>query len=181
MAIYVWVALASRQCPPTNTGETPVPPSLSEIPIIRHVNCETLASCIGSRMGQFVEKNGVGLVLVVTGFHIAHNPDTVRAPDVAFVKAARAPAPDTDGFIVGPPDLAVETASPGDRQTEVEAKTREWLAAGCRMVWVVDPETATVAVYRPDAAVRTLRLPEVLDGDEVFAGFRLPLAEIFGG
>ena len=85
------------------------------------------------------------------------------------------------GFFQGPPDLAVEVVSPSDRRAEVEAKSREWLAAGCRMVWVVDPETTTVAVYRPDAGVRTLRIPEVLDGGDVVAGLRLPLAEIFGG
>ena len=105
----------------------------------------------------------------------------MRAPDVAFVAAARAPAPDLTGFFPGPPDLAVEVVSPTDRPADVEAKSREWLAAGCRMVWVVDPETATVAVYRPDGAVRVLRVPEVLDGGDVLAGLRLPLAEIFGG
>ncbi len=141
-----------------------------------------IASRIDRRLGNFVDANRLGVVTTAeAGFQIAHNPDTVRVPDVAFVRAARAPAQYMTGFFPGPPDLAVEVVSPTDRPAEVEAKSREWLAAGCRMVWVVDPQTATVAVYRPNAAVCTLRVPEILDGDDVLAGFRLPLAEIFGG
>jgi Uma2 family endonuclease len=88
-----------------------------------------------------------------TGFIIERNPDTVRAPDVAFVVNERIPNPLPSGFFPGPPDLAVEVLSPSDRASEVTAKTRCWLTAGCREVWNVDPETKTVTVHRADGII----------------------------
>ena len=141
-----------------------------------------IAIRIDTRLEQFVEASGLGVVTTADSWL----PDCARPGHGAgagrgFCSGRPRPVSRLVGFFQGPPDLAVEVVSPGDRRAEVEAKSREWLAAGCRMVWVVDPETTTVAVYRPDAGVRTLRVPEVLDGGDVVPGLRLPLAEIFGG
>jgi Uma2 family endonuclease len=114
-----------------------------------------------------------------TGFLIAHDPDTVRAPDVAFIRAERVPAAPERGFFDGAPDLAVEVVSPGDRASEVLAKVRDWLEAGCQVVWVVDPGTRTVQIYwRPNHA-EILTIDDDLRGAEVVPGFKLPLVDVF--
>ena len=99
-------------------------------------------------LAVFVKQRSLGRVFgAETGFRIGHDPDTVRA-DVAFVTAMRVGVELPPGFFPGPPDLAVEVLSPDDRAGEVLAKVQDWLDAGCRAVWVVDPRTRTVTVYR---------------------------------
>ena len=135
---------------------------------------------IARALANFVEPAGLGDVLgAETGFHIASDPDTVRAPDVAFVRAERVPSEKPQGFFEGAPDLAVEVLSPNDRASEVNAKVHDWLDAGCRMVWVVDPATKTVLVYRSRTQIVVLGASDTLPGDDVLPGFSLPLAEIF--
>jgi Uma2 family endonuclease len=72
-------------------------------------------------------------------------------------------------------------ASPSDRYTEVDEKITEWLGHGCRMVLVVDPRRQTVAVHRPGQAVRTLRVDDTLDGEDVVPGWTMPVRDIFDG
>ncbi|SNS29837.1 Putative restriction endonuclease [Geodermatophilus pulveris] len=98
---------------------------------------------------------------------------------LAFVRADRVPDADTSGFPALAPDLVVEVVSPSDRATQVTAEALEWLHAGVRLVWVVDPETRTVTAYRPDG-VRVLRGEDTLDGGDVLPGSGLPLAELRG-
>jgi Uma2 family endonuclease len=86
---------------------------------------------ISTPLAIFVSRAGLGRVCgAETGFHIAYDPDTVRAPDVAFVAADRLPSPLPKGFFPGPPDLAVEVISPDDRDSEVLSKVQNWLEAG---------------------------------------------------
>ena len=135
---------------------------------------------IGARLSQRVETDALGVVVgAETGFHIARDPDTVRAPDVAFIRKERLPPGPILGFFPGAPDLAVEVVSPNDRASELLAKVQDWLAAGCLAVWVIDPLQRTVAVYRPDKPLATLRPADVLEGDDVVPGFSVPVAEIF--
>jgi Uma2 family endonuclease len=135
---------------------------------------------ISAPLARFVEQRGLGVVTGSgTGFLISRDPDTVRAPDVGFVRAERvSPAP-TKGFFQGPPDLAVEVLSPDDRASQVLAKVHDWLAAGCRAVWVVDPEARTVSVYRSRDPMVVRSVSDELTGDDVLPEFRLPVAEIF--
>jgi Uma2 family endonuclease len=131
-------------------------------------------------LANFISQNRLGdLTGAETGFQIAHDPDTVRAPDVAFVRAQRVPAEPVQGYFPGPPDLAVEVLSPDDRAGEVLAKVRDWLQAGCRRVWVVDPRTRTVSVYRSQSEVVVLSQSDTLSEEDLLPGFRLPVAEIF--
>jgi Uma2 family endonuclease len=131
-------------------------------------------------LGLFVKQNGLGRVLAAeTGFQIGRNPDTVRAPDVAFIGRDRCPPEMPDGFFQVAPDLAVEVTSPNDRASEVLAKVRDWLDAGCQMVWVADPATRTVTVYRGRSAVEVLRSGDQLTGGDLLPGFCLAVAEIF--
>jgi Uma2 family endonuclease len=114
------------------------------------------------------------------GFLIARDPDTVRAPDIAFVRQERVPADGIpQGYWPGAPDLAVEVLSPGDRVSEVDAKVRDWLAAGTLLVWVVNPRWRSVTIYRSAHAIRILTEDETLDGEDVIPGFRCPVRDIF--
>jgi Uma2 family endonuclease len=131
-------------------------------------------------LAGYVEQHHLGMVFgAETGFQIERDPDTVRAPDVAFVRAARIGGRLGKGYFPGAPDLAVEVVSPSDRPADVAAKVRDWLAAGCLAVWVVDPETGTVAVHRRGSPVATLTEADDLSGDAVVPGFRLPVAAVF--
>jgi Uma2 family endonuclease len=131
-------------------------------------------------LGNFVTRAGLGEVFgAETGFHIAHDPDTVRAPDVAFVAADRLPSPLPKGFFPGPPDLAVEVVSPEDRDSQVQAKVQNWLDAGCRVVWLVDPRRRTVQVSQSRSEARVLGLSDTLYGEPLLPGFSLAVAEIF--
>jgi Uma2 family endonuclease len=135
---------------------------------------------IARALANFVEAARLGDVLgAETGFHIASDPDTVRAPDVAFVCSERIPSERPEGFFQGAPDLAVEVLSPNDKASEVNAKVQDWLDAGCRMVWVVDPATKTVSVYRSRTQIEVLGVSDTLPGGDVLPGFSLPLVEIF--
>ncbi len=128
----------------------------------------------------FVQQNQLGLVTAAeTGFQIGHDPDTVRAPDVGFIRADRVPLVRTRGFFQGAPDLAVEVVSPGDRAGDLLAKVRDWLSAGCQSVWVVDPTSQTVSIYRGSHEPAMLTDADVLADDVVLPGFRLPVAQIF--
>ena len=139
-----------------------------------------IVSRINSRLAVFVEERGLGVVLTGDGgFQIASDPDTVRAPDVAFVRADRVPPTDTRGFFDGSPDLAVELVSPNDRPSQVLAKVRDWLDAGCSVVWVVDPEAQTVALHRRAQEVVRLGTSDALDGGEIVPGFSIPVGAIF--
>jgi Uma2 family endonuclease len=129
---------------------------------------------------QHVKEGRLGIVTgAETGFRLGRDPDTVRAPDVALVRAERVPPVEPSGFFEGAPDLAVEVLSPGDRVGEVSAKIQDWLAAGCRLVWVVDPGTRTVTQYRSRSEIALLTAAETLAGGDVVPGFSLPVAEIF--
>ncbi|WNV76589.1 Uma2 family endonuclease [Geodermatophilus sp. DSM 44513] len=132
------------------------------------------------RVGTFVEDRDLGDVFTAeTGFLLRRDPDTVRAPDVAFIASDRVAEARVPGFIPLAPDLVAEVVSPSDRATDVTAKALAWLDAGVRLVWVVDPETRTVTVYRPDG-VRVLRGADALDGGDVLPGFTLPLTGLWG-
>jgi Uma2 family endonuclease len=135
---------------------------------------------IAGPLWAFVSRAGLGEVSgAETGFHIAYDPDTVRAPDVAFVVADRLPSPLPKGFFPGPPDLAVEVVSPEDRDSQVQAKVQNWLDAGCRVVWLVDPRRRTVQVYQGRSEARVLGLSDTLYGEPLLPGFSLAVAEIF--
>ena len=94
----------------------------------------------------------MGVVLVECGFVLSEDPSTVRIPDVSFVARANMPGDRLpSGYFRGGPDLAVEVVSPHDKARELAKKIADYLAAGTPQVWVVEPNTRTVAVYRPVA------------------------------
>jgi len=130
------------------------------------------------RLGTYVERAAAGqLFAAETGFTLSRAPDTVRAADIAFVRRERLPEP-IPGFPELAPDLVVEVLSPGDRPGEVLAKVADWLFAGVRLVWVVDPERRLARVYRPDGSETIVPADGALDGEDVLPGFSCPLASI---
>ena len=115
-----------------------------------------------------------------TGFKIASDPDTVRAADIAFVRRERIPETGIPkNFWQTYPDLAVEVVSPGDTYDEVSEKVKDWLDAGTRAVWIVNPRQRVVSVYRSVKDVTVLSEGDELDGGEVVPGFRCRVSEIF--
>ena len=129
-------------------------------------------------MQSFVRRNGLGICGTAdSGVVLRRGPDTVRAPDVWFVRAERVPEP-ADEFFPGSPDLAVEVLSPGDRFGPVVEKARDYLAAGTRLVWVIDPKAQTAAVFCPNGSARLLGEDDALDGADVLPGFSVTLRDL---
>ncbi len=136
---------------------------------------------LGARIQIYVEDNNLGVAFAAeTGFSLGRNPDTVRAPDAGFVSNKNLPAGSLPrSYFKGAPDLAVEVVLPGDRASEVQDKIQEWLLHGTKLVWVVDPKTRTLTVYRADGTAQVLKPGDVLDGEDVTPGFQLAIAKVF--
>lgn len=130
---------------------------------------------------DFAESRRLGEVFGETGFVLARDPDTVRGPDLSFVSSERLAGFDDRAFFPGAPDLAIEILSPSNRPGEMHAKVADYLAAGARMVWVIDVEKRIVTTYRSLLYPRTLASGESLDGEDVLPGMSIPIDSIFPG
>ena len=128
----------------------------------------------------YVRRTNAGYVFGQdTGFKLRSNPDTVRGPDLAFVSSDReADLPDR-GFAELAPDLIAEILSPGDRPGEMLSRVGDFLEAGTKLVWVIDPERREATVYRSDGSVGHVGPDGDFDGEPILPGFLCPLAEIF--
>jgi Uma2 family endonuclease len=113
-----------------------------------------------------------------TGFVLERGPDTVRAPDVSFVLAGRLPDPLPDGFGDLAPDLVVEVRSPRDRPGALLAKVGEYLTAGTQLAWVIDPEHASVTIYRSDGTVATAGTNDTVSGEALLPGFAVSVRDL---
>jgi Uma2 family endonuclease len=133
------------------------------------------------RLAQHVETKNLGAVYAAeTGFLIATNPDTVRAPDVAFVSRKRLDeVGKVGGYWPGAPDLAVEVVLPGDTYNEVEEKAIEWLEAGALIVLALNPRKSTVTVYRSLSDITILNEDATLDLNDIIHGFQVVVKDIF--
>jgi Uma2 family endonuclease len=140
-----------------------------------------IATLLNLHIGRFVTDHSLGFVSGKRGgFQLTHNPDTVVAPNLAFVKIENIPAAyDYDAYFPGPPDLAVEIASSTYTAADILRKLAIYVAAGVRVVWVVNPEQRVVTVHTPGAPPRTYGEGEQLTVGELIPGFELPVAEIF--
>ncbi len=133
------------------------------------------------RLARYVEENRLGVVYAAeTGFKLATDPDTVRAPDVAFVSKERVEVVgEVEGFWPEAPELAIEVISPGDTYTEVEEKVFDWLDSGTKMVIIVNPSKHSATVYKSPNDITALAESDILDGEDAVPGFRLAVREIF--
>jgi Uma2 family endonuclease len=134
---------------------------------------------IARRLSDFVTSRSLGVVVAAeTGFTLFRDPDTVRAPDAAFVRADRVPQPLPRGYAAFAPDFVVEVLSPDDRAGEVLAKVGDWLDAGVRLVWVLDPDRRVARVYRSDGSEAMIAAENTLDGEDVLPGFTCRLSDL---
>lgn len=136
-----------------------------------------VAGRIHGELYVWAKAHGGQVVGAETGFVVRRNPDTVRAPDVAFLRAGRPvhAAP----FVEGAPDLAVEVLSPDARAGATARMVRDYLLGGAAEVWVVDPENGTVTVHTPPNRAVVLGAGDALRGGELLPGFALGLDELF--
>lgn len=136
---------------------------------------------IATLLANHVEAQSLGQVFAAeTGFLLARDPDTVRAPDVAFVGRDRLAGGLPAGYFPGPPDLVVEVLSPDDRPAAVVSKTADWLAAGAGLVWNVDPAARVLVAHAADGTVVRFLPPAAVSAGDVVPGFELPLDRVFG-
>ncbi len=140
-----------------------------------------IAMALGFRLAAFVQEHKLGAVYAAeTGFLIQQNPDTVRAPDVAFVTQARIDeVGPVDGYWPGAPDIVAEVVSPNDRFSDTEQKALSWLKAGSKIVWGVDPAQAHVTEYRGVSEILVLSSEENLTASQLLPGWEVTIAELF--
>lgn len=112
-----------------------------------------------------------------TGFKLESDPDTVLAPDIAFIAHDRV-GDRIPGYRDGAPDLAVEVMSQWDSRPKAARKAALWLELGARSVWVVNPRQRTVEVWRTDRERKLFHAADELVDDTV-PGFRIKVSEIF--
>ncbi len=133
-------------------------------------------------LGIFIMPRRLGSLMTADmGVWLERNPDTVRAPDIAYISAERMPlsAVTTPGYSEIVPDLVVEVASPNDSLREVREKALMWLSHGARLVWAAHPNTRAVDVYRANGEHATLSEGDSLDGDDVLPGFTCAVSDVF--
>lgn len=145
-----------------------------------------IAMAIGAILFVFVRSRALGHV---GGPEVSYQcfrnaPNKVRKPDVSFVRTGRLDAERIPkGHIPIPPDLAVEVLSPGDLAYEIDSKVQEYLTAGVKIVWVVNPQTRNVRIHRPRDAklgpISTLSEADIISGEDVIPGFECAIAEFF--
>jgi len=136
---------------------------------------------IGSRLDRFCEEHKLGWALSAeSGYQcFPHDPGLVRRPDVSFVKTGRFPGDVLPkGWAKIPPDLVVEVLSPNDLVYKLEEKLSDYRKVGVPLIWVINPESRTVMVYRRDGSISRLQDDDELSGEDVVPGFRCPIREI---
>ena len=158
--------------------------------LIRGVLCESIppgvdhaqiAAEFCGELRNFVKPRRLGRVLAGDpGVKVERDPDTVRAPDVAFISASRLPlAQRNPGYSEVMPELVVEVKSPSDGRWAVYDKAQMWLRHGVLLVWVVYPEDRTVEAHHANQGVVLYREDEELDGMDVLPGFTCAVRPLF--
>jgi Uma2 family endonuclease len=137
-----------------------------------------IAMLVGESLSAYVRKRRLGKATAAeTGFILRRNPDTVRAPDVAFVRIDRVKK--TPGFFLGAPDLVVEVISPNDTYAEVDAKVVDWLSSGVQIVIVINPAKQSAVIHHSLTETVRIDIDGSLDGGTVVPGWTLPLRDLF--
>ncbi len=128
---------------------------------------------------DYARRAGGAVLCNDPGLLLSRDPDTVRAPDLAYYRENVRLEEISPGLAKRLPDLVVEVLSPSDRLGMVMRKVQQYLRAGIAMVWVVDGESRNVTVYRTGREPRVLEENEVLDGEDVLPGFTCAVADLF--
>ena len=130
-------------------------------------------------LNAWVTPRGLGRVYAETGYHLESDPDTLRGPDVSFVRAERVAGQSPAAYYPGGPDICVEIVSPSDRAGKMWHKVGQYLDAGSALVWLIDPSHERATICRADGSVQVLGPEDDLDGEAVLPGFHHPLADLF--
>lgn len=143
-------------------------------------SCEVAANVIRI-LGNYVTlRNLGGIYASEVGYQCYPDaPTKIRKPDASFIRRDRVSPEIMHGHVRIPPDLAVEVVSPGDLYFEVIEKVREYLRAGVKLVWVIDPHSRVVEIYRADGTGGPLDERGELSGEAVIPGFACRVAELF--
>ncbi len=137
---------------------------------------------VGRLLDEHVRERNLGVVTGEVGFLLDSDPDTVLAPDVAFVTRERAePVQGSPKYFPGPPDLAIEIVSPDDTRPKLRAKALSWLGWGTRAVLILDAQRGTVIVHRSPDIVATPTGDDRVDLTDVVDGWAPRAAELIGG
>lgn len=150
---------------------------LIEMPPLSTSHGLIVASLIGALL-PFIRANRLGQLMASTGFQLASDPDTVRAPDVAFISRERL-MPLSDSYYPFAPDLAAEVVAPADCVSDLCVKISEYFAEGARQVWVIYPTTRLLYLYTTPKTVRILDVNDTLEGGDLLPNFSLPIRELF--
>lgn len=166
-----------------------LPPSANRRELVRGVVVETMppggqhgatAVALAMLLRLWARHTQGGYVGVAAGYILARTPDTVRGPDVSFVRAERIPpAGVPEGFWEIAPDLAVEVVSPSETADDVREKVRDFLSAGTPLVWTIHPRTREVIAHTPDGLARTYSGSDALTFPDVLPGFTCTVADLF--
>jgi Uma2 family endonuclease len=133
---------------------------------------------VASLLHSFVKKHKLGRVYGGdTGFRL--NDLTVRGPDVTFVRRERVEALRSQGFAKGAPDLAVEIRSESESFRQLMRKVKQYLAAGCQVVLVVNREPQQIDVFKSDGSEHTLTAKDVLTIPDLLPGFSVKVGDLF--
>lgn len=139
-----------------------------------------VAAKIAFYLQQWANDHGGGVYGAETGFVLERHPDTVRAPDAAWVSPHRAAEAETMKFIPIAPDFAAEVLSPNDKAEQVAAKVQWWLDHGVRLVWVADPANACVTAHLPNGDAHVYRDRDTITAGEVMPGLNVAVNALFG-
>lgn len=154
---------------------------LQELPEMIAEGC-MIAGIITALLHNFASVNRLGIVLTsdATFQCFPDDPSRIRRPDVSFIFRGRLPLEQFEhGHARVAPDIAFEVVSPNDDYNDVDVKVEEYLSAGVRLVWVVNPTTKVVMVHHPNQPSSRLRLGDELTGEDVLPGFKVSVATLF--
>jgi Uma2 family endonuclease len=180
---------------PPGTGITPE--GLLKLPDGKHYelidgelverNMSALSSYVAARavrfLGNFCDDRNLGWVLdSEIGYQcFSWKPSRVRRADVSFIRLERYPLEQLseEGHVSIPPDLAVEVISPNDFAEKLIEKLEDYLRAGVKLIWVLNPSTRTLQVYRSEGSSVWLRENDEVTGENIIPGFRCAVRVFF--
>jgi Uma2 family endonuclease len=144
-----------------------------------------IAGRLTQRLLNHIDAHGPpGGIYIETGYVLGlrRDPERLRLPDLSYVsdatlKARREGLPDGWFHLIA--DFVVEIDSPGTRPAINRERIRDFLDAGVKLIWVIHTKRRTATVHHADGTTERLDFDDVLAGDPVLPGLRIPLAELF--
>lgn len=132
-------------------------------------------------LGVWADRTGLGRVYGnEIGVVTQRDPDTVRGADAAYISYARLPQKDeVDGYCPAPPELVVEVIGKKQGWSKLVEKAGEYLNMGVDRVWVIDPKSRAVHVFRSDAEPVRLTGSDVVADEAILPGFSCEASELF--